>query len=171
MPVAWVGTCTHVCRATHRSRHRLIIKVKIHVRKGCSGRPRRECWLPECWSHFGTLVHQAKGTIRLVPSGISRQSGYSMERWLWTISGYLRFEGTELRKLEQKEETRQRDKQLRIPWDWPEMERRLEWEPSTRRVLGDLALDISSFLFNDLVETWNKNNDLAQNSDTFNLFV
>lgn len=57
----------------------------------------------------------AKGTVKLVPSGISRQSGYNMGRWLWTILGYLRFEGTELRKLEQKEETRQRDKQLRIP--------------------------------------------------------
>lgn len=71
-----------------------------------------------CRNADHTLGHwyiRAKGTIRLVPSGISRQSGYSMERWLWTISGYLRFEGTELRKLEQKEETRQRDKQLRIP--------------------------------------------------------
>lgn len=100
MPVAWVGTSTHVYRATHRSRHRHVIKMKIHLRKGCSGRLRQGVLAAGMLiTHFGTLVHQSQEDNQI---GACRQRGFSMERWLWTISGYLRFEGTELQNYSRK---------------------------------------------------------------------
>lgn len=66
-----------------------------------------------------------------------------MERWLWTISGYLRFEGTELQKLEQKEETRQKRQAVKDPL-------RLAGDGKETQ-MG--AKHTKSFLFNNLVET------------------